>query len=57
MSALIRTASPLFPRNSTEMLTFVAIAAFVFAASVTVPSVSILLLAMGVGCLILEVVL
>jgi len=39
------------------MLTFVAIAAFIFAASVTVPSVSLLLLTAGIGCLILEVLI
>jgi hypothetical protein len=39
------------------MLTFVAIAAFVFAGTVTVPSVSLLLLTAGIGCIILEVVL
>jgi hypothetical protein len=39
------------------MLTFVAFTAFVAATCVTLPSVSLLLLTFGVGCIILSLVL
>jgi len=39
------------------MLTFVAFIAFVAATCVTLPSISLLLLTFGVGCIILSVIL
>lgn len=39
------------------MLTFVAVAALVAAGCSTIPSVGILLLTFGVGCIILSVIL
>lgn len=39
------------------MLTFVAFTAFVAATCATIPSVSLLLLTFGVGCIILSLVL
>lgn len=39
------------------MLLFVAMVTFVVAASVTIPSVSLLLLLAGVGCIILDIYL
>ena len=39
------------------MLTFVAFVAFVAATCATLPSVSLLLLTFGVGCIILSVIL
>ena len=58
MSVSIVTALPLNPRNSTEaMLMFFAILTFVTAASVSIPSVSLLLLCAGIGALILRLYL
>lgn len=52
------TAFVLNPRNSTEaMLMFFAILTFVTAASVSIPSVSLLLLCAGIGALILRLYL
>jgi hypothetical protein len=39
------------------MLTFVAFVAFVAATCATIPSISLLLLTFGVGCVILSVIL
>jgi len=39
------------------MLTFAAFTAFAAAACITIPSVSLLLLTFGVGCIILSVIL
>jgi len=58
MCVSIVTALPLNPRNSTEaMLMFFAILTFVTAASVSIPSVSLLLLCAGIGALILRLYL
>ena len=39
------------------LLTFVAVAVIIAAGTATIPSVSILLLTFGVGCIILSVIL
>ena len=58
MSVSIVTALPLNLRNSTEaMLMFFAILTFVTAASVSIPSVSLLLLCAGIGALIVRLYL